>query len=88
MVTFSSREAFRQALHAIRQPVTRRLTKVPVKMLNSFQANGIFIKVGGDLLGEVIPGASCSLVARLAGVPLPGLRLRFIPLIRCLFQRG
>lgn len=76
VIQFANAASFRRAAAAIRH------TPVPMPLRRLLAAPGqswlppAVIKVGGDVIGEIVPGEAPSALARLAGLPLPGLNLR------------
>jgi hypothetical protein len=85
IVTFSSPAAFRRALKCLlTAPAGVVGLTVPQSLLATLHPRAVCVRVGEDVIGEIVPGEPTSLLARMAGLRIPRLRLRSGRLVRAL----
>jgi len=88
VVTFVSATAFRRTLQRIRETAVPGDTAMPEPVRKILLSQRVVVRVGGEEVAEIVPGEPTSLAARLAGVRVPGLRLRGSGLLRLLVSGG
>ena len=85
MVSFHSPAAFRRALKGLRQPPAGMAgATVSQTVLDGLHPRAVLLRVGDEVIGEIVPGEPTSLHARMAGLRIPGLRLRSGRVVRAL----
>ena len=88
-VSFSSPAAFRRALRCLRNvPAGMAGVTVRESIRDALHPRAVSLRVGEEVIGEIVPGEPTSLLARMAGLRIPGLRLRSGRLVRALLAGG
>ena len=89
IVTFSSPAALRRAWKCLRNvPAGVAGVTVPESIRDALHPRAVSLQVGEQVIGEIVPGEPTSLLARMAGLHIPGLRLRGGRLVRALLADG
>jgi hypothetical protein len=89
IVVFESPAALRRALKSLASlPAALEGIAVPERLRESLHPRAVTLRVGEEVIGEIIPGEPASLLARMAGLRIPGLRLRSGRLVRALLAGG
>lgn len=88
MISFSSPGAFRRALKHLRH-LTAGISGLTLTEFihDAVHPSTVWLRVGQEVIGEVVPGQPTSRLARIAGLHIPGLRLRIGGLMRALLSR-
>ena len=84
VLSFVSAPAFRRALRVFRQTPALPKVSLPARLRDALESQRVLLRVGQEEVAEIVPGEPTSLAARLAGLRIPGLRLRGGSLVRLL----
>jgi hypothetical protein len=86
VVSFVSPAAFRRAVKAARQAAvpSGSPSLLPPVIRDALLSQRLGLRVGEEEVAEIVPGEPTSLAARLAGLDIPGLRVRGMRLARLL----